>query len=342
MGAFNNLKTENALDAMRNRGFPEHLVSWYESFVTNRVVKTELLGSRAKRKVNLGTPQGGVLSPLCWNVPFDELLKELNELDGVKAVGFADDGALLINGIDPYTMSDLMNQALKKAQPWLQKYGLKISPSKSVVVMFTNRRIWKHPIYIDGEAIQYKNQVKYLGVILDSKLSGTSHVKYKIGKAKRHLMAFHYAITKKYGPQPMLMRRAYTTIVIPALTHGCHVFGDKCQQESIKKSLNKLNRLASLLIAGVAPSTPTKGLEIIYNLMPLDILFEKRASETMARINNQIQPSWDGIGSGKKNGLIKRWRSKIVGKRNFTVHEPDNGRTKDKEAKGIISFTDGS
>lgn len=33
-GAFNNLKTENALEAMRKRGFPEHLVSWYESFVT--------------------------------------------------------------------------------------------------------------------------------------------------------------------------------------------------------------------------------------------------------------------------------------------------------------------
>ena len=228
-GAFNNIKTEKALSAMRERGFPEDLVSWYESFVTNRVINSELLGSKVKQKLHLGTPQGGVLSPLCWNVPFDELLKELNELDGVKAVGFADDGALLINGIDPYTMSDIMNQALKKTQPWLQKYGLKISPSKSVVVMFTNRRIWtKYPIYIDGEAIPYKNQVKYLGVILDSKLSGTQHVKHKIGKAKRHLMAFHYAIMKKYGPNPVLMKRAYTTIVLPAFSFGCHVFGNKC------------------------------------------------------------------------------------------------------------------
>ena len=105
------------------------------------------------------------------------------------------------------------------------------------------------------------------------------------------------------------MKRAYTTIVIPALTFGRHVCGDKCQQESIKKSLVRLNRLASLLIAKVAPSTSTKGMEVIYNLMPLDILLEKRASEIMFRINNQIQPSWDGIGKGKENGLIKRWRS---------------------------------
>ena len=149
------------------------------------------------------------------------------------------------------------------------------------------------------------------------------------------------------------MRRAYTTIVIPALTFGCHVFGDKCLQETIRKSLIRLNRLASLLIAQVAPSTPTKGMEVIYNLMPLDILIEKRASEIMARINDQIQPSWDGIGKGKRNGLIARWRSafagicnnivktdkiptKIVKEKHFQVHPPDDGRIKYKQATGIL------
>ena len=104
-------------------------------------------------------------------------------------------------------------------------------------------------------------------------------------------MTYHYAITEKYGPQPLLLKRAYKTIVIPALTFGYQVFGDKCMKETIRKSLNRLNRLASLLIAHVAPSTPTKGMEVIYNLMPLNILIEKRASEILARINTQLQPS---------------------------------------------------
>ena len=113
-------------------------------------------------------------------------------------------------------------------------------------------------------------------------------------------MAFHYAIAKKYGPNPTLLKRAYTTIVLPALTYGCHVFGDKCLQETVKKSLLRLNRLASLLIAQVAPSTPTRGMEVIYDLMPLEILIEKKASETMARINNQLHSTWIGISKVKK------------------------------------------
>ena len=359
-GAFNNLNTKKALGAMRNRGFPSNLVSWYESFVTNRVVNSELFGGKIKRKINQGTPQGGVLSPLCWNVPFDELLNILNECNGIKAIGFADDLVILINGIDESTLSNLMQQAINKALPWLSKYGLSISPSKSVAIMFTNKRKFTtHPIYIRGAEIPFKNEVKYLGVTLDAKLQGTIHVTQKIGKAKKHLMAYKYAITKRYGPHPKLMKMVYKTVILPALTFGCHIFGDKCQQENIKKSLQKLNRLATLLIVGVAPSTPTKGLEIILNLIPLHLLIEKKATEIMARINNKIQPSWDGIGKGNKNSLIKRWRSKaaeitnnimstdkietsIVKERNFIVHKPDDGRIRKKEANGIVSYTDGS
>ena len=51
-------------------------------------------------------------------------------------------------------------------------------------------------------------------------------------------MAYHYAITKKYGPGPLLMKGAYTTIAIPAFTCGCYVFGDKCLQKTIKKVSN--------------------------------------------------------------------------------------------------------
>ena len=79
----------------------------------------------------------------------DELLKILNGIPGITAIGFADDLVILITGIDPLTLANKIQQAVNKMKGWLTKYGLTISPSKSAALMFTKKRKYvKHPIKI--------------------------------------------------------------------------------------------------------------------------------------------------------------------------------------------------
>ena len=155
--------------------------------------------------------------------------------------------------------------------------------------MYTNRRKWiRRPIILRGETIPYKKEAKYLGVILDSKLKGTSHIIKKIGSTKKHLFSCLHAISKNYGPNPKLLRLAYNTIVIPTLLHGCHAFGDQAQTMNIKAKLSSLNRLACLMMAPVAPTTGTTSLEVKYDLMPLHCLIEQKVYEKMARVCDRI------------------------------------------------------
>ena len=59
----------------------------------------------------------------------------------------------------------------------------------------------------------------------------------------------------------------------------------------------------------------------------------------MARINDQIQPSWDGIGKGNKNGLIRRWRSasaKILNKIVIT----ENAKNEKNPQEYYLSYMD--
>ena len=79
------------------------LVSWFESFVTNRFAQSELLGSKIKRKLHLGTPQGGVLSPILFSIYINKLIEKLRETGiGIKleegrinALFYADDIILI-------------------------------------------------------------------------------------------------------------------------------------------------------------------------------------------------------------------------------------------------------
>jgi hypothetical protein len=62
-----------------------------------------------------GCPQGGVLSPLLWSLVVDKLIEGLNE-NGYNTLGYADDIAILVSGKFPYTVSELLQEALSMAQ----------------------------------------------------------------------------------------------------------------------------------------------------------------------------------------------------------------------------------
>jgi retron-type reverse transcriptase len=55
------------------------------------------MGSSITAKVMRGCPQGGVLSPLLWNLVVDRLLTATNDL-GFSTFGYADDIVIIVQG----------------------------------------------------------------------------------------------------------------------------------------------------------------------------------------------------------------------------------------------------
>ena len=74
----------------------------------------ELKGHIKEIEIKSGTPQGGILSVILWNLAFDILLNRLSNKK-VKVIGFADDGALIIHGKNLRHMTKLMQNAVNKA-----------------------------------------------------------------------------------------------------------------------------------------------------------------------------------------------------------------------------------
>ena len=77
---------------------PKDVIEWYGHYLRNRIVTTKIAGCQVTRRVRRGTPQGGVLSPVIWNVVFEPLLKAMNVHGFV--TGFADDGSVIVTGTD--------------------------------------------------------------------------------------------------------------------------------------------------------------------------------------------------------------------------------------------------
>lgn len=278
-GAFDNIPTSSILRSMREKRLPATFIRWYDAVLNNRSATAELGTSHITRKITKGTPQGGVLSPLAWNLCFEDLLTEF-DTGPVKAVGFADDAALVASGDEPGTIRYLLQRATEKAVAWGNRNNLKFSAAKTSVVIFTNKRKYKKPtpITIGGVPISYTTQAKYLGVTLDHKLSWRPHITQKIKAGKQLLFRAKQAIGKLWGPSPRGFHWIYTGIVRPALTYGSLVWGHVTTQKTIQAELRKMQRLALMSLGNFRRSTPTAGIEIITGTPPLDLWIRMEAA----------------------------------------------------------------
>ena len=142
-GAFDNVDPEKALAAMAKRGFPMEMVDWYTSYLTTRLTTLCYKGLSLTRRTTRGVPQGGILSPLMWNVLFDEFL-QLFHGGLVECEGYADDAALLISGHSLQFSLIQLQIALDKATEWAESVGLSLSPSKSLAVIYTRKSFQAH------------------------------------------------------------------------------------------------------------------------------------------------------------------------------------------------------
>ena len=103
------------------------------------MVTADLKGCTVSVVLDRGTPQGGVRSPLLCNIVFDKMLLMFQK-GPVRALCYADDGALVVSGKDPQTIISLLQKAINKVTGWGRENGLQFSPSKMVAVAFGSGR----------------------------------------------------------------------------------------------------------------------------------------------------------------------------------------------------------
>jgi hypothetical protein len=74
--------------------------------------------------------------------------------------------------------SERLQSALNYATEWCKDANLSINPKKTIDVPFTRRRKLSSVGSIrEGLTIEYRKEIKYLGVLLESKLLWNSQIK---------------------------------------------------------------------------------------------------------------------------------------------------------------------
>lgn len=222
--AFDTVNHSVLLQKLYDYGFRGQIYHWFSSYFQNRKQCVKLNGFISNyQNISNGVPQGSTLGPLLF-------LIYVNNLGNQNLYGslycFADDTALVYSSISTVGIMQKIMHDIAILRNWFRYRKIFPNLDKTKIISFNYRDANKtENIYWDGVLIQYVHNLKYLGLIIDGKLSWASHIE-SLRKKLRKLNYILYHASKFFTKYHL--RRIYLVFVDPFLRFGLIHWGGGC------------------------------------------------------------------------------------------------------------------
>jgi hypothetical protein len=294
--AFDAVWHDALLHKILSFGFPMYLVKITSSFLSNREAFVSIGNSSSSRYlVDAGVPQGSCYAPHLFIL----FINSIPVPRHCKIAVYADDTALMssIQNYDFKTLAARMEQGLAEIHSEYSSWKIRLNPEKTESILFTKSVIMRqeeenNKITFDGKTLNWAPSVKYLGVVLDSKLLLSKNIDNNVAKAGK-AMSVLFPLLKKNSCLPLKSKLTlYRSYIRPILTYACPVFAN-----AAKTHLNKLQ------------VKQNKNLRMVLNApfrTRIQTLHKKANIPTIHEFITKLTDKFYTRASGSTNRLVKR------------------------------------
>ena len=298
--AFDRVWHDGLVYKLKRCGVSGQLLFIIQSFLKDRKQRTVLNGHCSTwGDVSAGVPQGSILGPLFFLVYINDLTNDLK--CNVKL--FADDTSLFTVVHDTIAAADDMNHDLELIRHWAHDWRMSFNPDpqkQAVELILSKKRIEvDHPeIRFNNIPVMRVDDHKHLGIILDSKLSFSTHIKSAISKTRKGIGLLRYL--SRYLPMHTL-NELYKLYVRPHLDYGdviYHIpakvcdFSSNITLPSLMEKLESVQYSAARAITGTWRGTSQEKLYIELGWESLNCRRWSRRLTLFYKILNNLTPSY--------------------------------------------------
>ena len=167
----------------------EQLVVYKVPYLLRKMVssyfdKRVAVSGSATLQVRRGCPQGSVLGPLLWNLAYNRVLMEMEKsTEGALLTCYADDTAVVVSAQTTDMLKIKLYRNLRKITRLLRDAGLTLNVGKTELMILSNFTPIGFGLTFEGQRIQPKTALKYLGITVDNKLTFDQHIEHVIQKS---------------------------------------------------------------------------------------------------------------------------------------------------------------
>jgi hypothetical protein len=152
------------------------------------------IADKRKERLVKGYPQGSCCGPDVWNIQYNSLLN-LEFGKRTKTIAFADDLLIAVRAETVREGENVANIEIIIISNWTKENKIAFNEQKSkVMVVARNKRRENKDIsiYLNNKPLEQVNNIKTLGIIIDSKLNFRVHITH----TSRKCTTLIHALTK--------------------------------------------------------------------------------------------------------------------------------------------------
>ena len=187
--AFDTIDHDILLEKMNHMGFRGYSSQYYGSYLSGRKQYLQVDEFKSHEcRITKGVPQGSILGPVLFCLYINDIVQAVD----AEVVLFADDAAFFLESATLYGLYEKIEKLFSDLHKYLKANKLIPNLSKSKLMYFDSRPVPQlRVIAFDGQAIDWVDEYKYLGLTLTSKMSFAIHINNVVKHISRFVGTFY-------------------------------------------------------------------------------------------------------------------------------------------------------
>jgi hypothetical protein len=205
---------------------------------------------QVEREVSKGCPQASCCTPGFWNIQYNSL-PNLEFRKQTKSIAYAIDLLIAVKAEGIREAEYITNIEMNKIL-WAKnnKFILNEKIPKVTVISRRKRKENKEiSVYMINKVLEQVKKIKYLRVIIDSKLNFREHVMYISSKCTKLIHALSESAKQRWGLSHATLYTIYKGAILPLLLYGALIWIEALEKECIKTVYNRVHCPINIKIA---------------------------------------------------------------------------------------------